>query len=136
MTDRKTQRKNKTNLVIKWPSHDDYFVISPGDDGSMASKALMTLNPEFVEITLRVRLKKAIEEDKLVVEIGSKNTGKGRPIKAFAMTPVSQLVREKAKHDGIIPPDSKSTPIIKVSSNPIMTESIPVTNIINQPVLT
>jgi len=136
MTDKKTQRKNKTNLVMNWPANDDYFVITSGPDGSMKSKSLWALNPDFIEITLRVRLKKAIEEDKTVIEIGSKNTGKGRPIKAFAMLPLNPLVVEKAKHDGIVPPDSKSTPIIQVSTNPVVTSLAPVINITNKLVTT
>lgn len=130
MNDRKTQRKNKTNLVMKWPTNDDYFVISPGYDNSMAHKALMTLNPDFIEITLRVRLKKEIEEKKTVVEIGCKNTGFGRPIKAFVMTPVNQLAMEKAKADGIML-NSQPVSVIRVTpSTPVtVVFPTPVTNI-------
>lgn len=127
MNDRKTQRKNKTNLIMKWPPNDDYFVISPGYDDSMAHKALMTLNPDFIEITLRVRLKKEIEEKKTIVEIGCKNTGFGRPIKAFVMLPVNQLAMEKAKADGIML-NSQPVSIIHVTS-PTSVLQTSVTNI-------
>ena len=92
---------------MKYPSNNEYFTI----------KSLWAINPDFVEITLRVRLKKAIEEEKTVVEIGCKNTGNGRPIKAFAMTPVNPLVLEKAKTDGIML-QSMTLPVIQVTSKP------------------
>jgi hypothetical protein len=124
MTDRKTQRKNKTNLVMTWPANDEYFTI----------KSLWkVLNPDFVEITLRVRLKKAIDGEGCPVsvkEIGYKNTGFGRPIKVFVTLPVNPLAVEKAKADGIML-NSPSVPVIQVNpSTPITVVSpIPVTNI-------
>ena len=45
---KKTDRKNKTNLTITWPT--SIFTI----------KELNDKNSEFVEITLRVRLRTAI----------------------------------------------------------------------------
>lgn len=122
MTERKTQRKNRTNLVMKWPSKDEYFTIPSLWKG---------LNPDFIEITLRVRLKKAIEEEKTVAEIGSKNMGFGRPIKIFAMTPVSPTVLEKAKNDGVIL-NSPSVPVVQINSNTpltVVTPTTPVTNV-------
>jgi len=91
ITIKKTQRKNKTNLTLSWPENTEYFTI----------KDLCTLNPEFVEITLRVRLKKALDEEKIVGVIGSTNPGKGRPSLVFAMRPVIQSVLDKAKAAGI-----------------------------------
>ena len=49
----KTTRKNKTNLTIIWPANTEYFT----------TETLHALNPNFINITLRVRLKKAIEEE-------------------------------------------------------------------------
>ena len=63
---KKTDRKNKTNLTVTWPTN--IFTI----------KELNEANSEFVEITLRVRLKKAIETGD-VNEIGVLHNGKGRP---------------------------------------------------------
>lgn len=107
---------------MKWPKNDEYFTI----------KSLWDSNPEFVEITLRVRLKKAIEEEKTVTEIGCKNTGFGRPIKAFVMLPVNPLAVEKAKADGIML-NSPSVPVIQVTPSTPLTvvspSSAPVTNI-------
>lgn len=95
----KTDRKNKTNLTVTWPTHGGYFTI----------KDLMACNPEFIEITLRVRLDKAIKKDKTVEIIGYKNTGKGRPTMVIAMTPVSNELREQAVKDGILHPDFNPT---------------------------
>ena len=49
---------------------------------------LHRLNPCFVEITLRVRFAKEIENGK-VAEIGSLNGGMGRPKKVFTLTPIT-----------------------------------------------
>jgi hypothetical protein len=115
MSERKTNRKNKTNLVMKWPSKDEYFTI----------KSLMLSNPEFVPITLRVRLKKAIDEEALVEEIGYKNCGKGRPVKAFAMKPVTQSAKDKALADGITLESPASVPVVQI--NPTIPQ--PTTNV-------
>jgi hypothetical protein len=134
MINRKTQRKNKTKQVITWPKHDEYFTI----------KQLVALNPHMLtnankpsDITIRVRLKKAIDGDgmpKMVAEIGSKNTGLGRPIKAFAMMPVSPIVLKKAENDGIMPVSANLTPVIQVTSTtPAVSQTpvVAVTNIVN-----
>jgi hypothetical protein len=107
MNERKTSRKNKTNLVVNWPTNDEYFTID----------SLSARNPDFVNITLRVRLQKAIEEDKSVAVIGRRNGGKGRPKLAFAMRPVHQAALDGAKADGIFLDDeSKLIPVMEVNS--------------------
>jgi hypothetical protein len=83
------QKKNKTNQVVTWPTVSLFSI-----------KELHRLNPKFVEITLRVRLGKAIESGK-VVEIGSIPGEKGRPQKVFSMTPVTQLTLNKARAEQI-----------------------------------
>lgn len=126
MTERKTTRKNKTNLVMTWPSNDQYFTI----------ESLSQLNPDFVNITLRVRLKKAIETDGLVEEIGYKNHGKGRPTKAFAMKPASKEAIEKAIADGITI-EAPASPVTVVQINPDKTQDttpMPVTKILGSTV--
>ena len=99
MNIRKTQRKNKTKQIIAWPSNNDYFTI----------KTLVTMNPHMLtsapkssDITLRVRLNKAIYEENLVSVIGHRSCGKGRPELVFAMKPVTQFAIDKAKIDNII----------------------------------
>lgn len=86
---KKTNRKNKTNLVMKWVKN--FFTI---DD-------LHAANPNFVEITLRSRLNSAKNENQ-VAEIGCIHKGKGRPKLVFAATPVSKDVLESARKSGVI----------------------------------
>jgi len=111
MNIRKTQRKNKTKQVIIWPSNDDYFTI----------KNLITLNPHMItssgsDITLRVRLNKAICDDGLVGVIGHKNCGKGRPELVFAMKPIKQIAADKAKLDGIMIDTPRTITVVNISS--------------------
>lgn len=79
MSNKKTDRKNKTNLTVTWPSNDTYFGVSD----------LTNLNKDFIAITLRVRLKNALDEG-VVTQIGTVHGGKGRPKLAFAMNPVTE----------------------------------------------
>ena len=85
----KNIRKNKTNQEVKW-STSALFTI----------QELWTLNPAFKEITLRVRLTKEIEAGK-IAEIGSIPGGKGRPLKVFSLTPITNLTLERARAKGI-----------------------------------
>lgn len=124
--DKKTERKNKINQVIVWPSRDEYFTID----------SLIKSNPHMLtvsgsDITLRVRLSDAITKKSIVAPIGTLNSGKGRPKLAFALTPVTQNALDKAKSDGIILLDeSKLIPIMEVTSklnvNPNVVEVVPV----------
>jgi hypothetical protein len=68
----------------------------------------LTTNGDFKEITLRVRVKNAIE-DATIVEIGTINTGKGRPKLAFAMAPVTEKALESAKAAEVLLKDCYST---------------------------
>lgn len=111
----KTDRKNKTNLVMNWPEHGKLFTI----------KDLLAANPEFVEITLRVRVDKAIKKENTVAIIGYKNTGKGRPTMIMAMNPVTQELLDSAYASGIQPPEIK--PIVSVIdvTTPVSTSDVP-----------
>jgi len=86
---KKTNRKNKTNLVVKWPT--SHFTIDE----------LNKLNPDFINITLRVRLKNAFD-GKQVVELGTKHIGKGRPKLVFAVAPVSDKTIRSARSEDIM----------------------------------
>ena len=110
---KKTDRKNKTNQVIKWPSADSFFTI----------KTINVDNSDFKEITLRVRLKNALEEG-LISELGTIHGGKGRPTIAFAMTPVSPKAIEAAKNAEVLLHDRYMVNIvnIKVDSTSSQTE--------------
>ena len=117
MTNKKTERKNKTNQVVKWPT--SYFTI----------ESLNKQNSDFVNITLRVRLNTAIE-DKKVVSIGVIHAGKGRPKLAFACAPVDSSVIESARTGGVMLHESFNS--VKVTtidgqSTPVTQPTAPVT---------
>ena len=91
MSNKKTDRKNKTNLTVTWPSNDTYFGVSD----------LVNLNKDFIAITLRVRLKNALDEG-VVTQIGTVHGGKGRPKLAFAMSPVTETAINSARTAGVV----------------------------------
>jgi len=126
MNERKTQRKNKTKQVISWPSHDTYFTI---DSLIESNKHMLTSSGS--DITLRVRLNKAITEEPFeVAVIGQRNSGKGRPQLVFAMRPVRQVSIDKANSDGISIAMAKVMPVMEISQQPTSIPTItPVVNI-------
>jgi hypothetical protein len=95
---KKTDRKNKTNLTVTWPSNDTYFGVSE----------LTNLNKDFIAITLRVRLKNALDEG-VVTQIGTVHGGKGRPKLAFAMSPVTESAITAARSAGVVLVDKYNT---------------------------
>jgi hypothetical protein len=95
---KKTDRKNKTNLTVTWPSNDTYFGVSE----------LSNLNSDFIAITLRVRLKNALDEG-VVTQIGTVHGGKGRPKLAFAMSPVTETAVTAARAAGVVLVDKYNT---------------------------
>lgn len=95
---KKTDRKNKTNLTVTWPSNDTYFGVND----------LAQLNKDFIGITLRVRLKNALDEG-IVSQIGTVHGGKGRPKLAFAMSPVSAAAITSAQTAGVMLVDKYNT---------------------------
>lgn len=110
------QKKNKTNQVVTWPSIALWSI-----------KELHRLNPKFVEITLRVRLAKAIESAQ-VAEIGCIPGEKGRPQKVFTMTPVTQLTIDRARSEQINLVDNadKLVQVVSVSNQPLPSKVNPV----------
>ena len=88
-TIKKTNRKNKTNLVVNWLK--GFFTIDQ----------LKAANPNFVMITLRSRLNSA-KKDNIVSEIGCMHNQKGRPKLVFATAPVSSEVLDAARQAGVI----------------------------------
>lgn len=110
----KNTRKNKTNQVLNMPKTPYYKL-----------QELFALNPQFnAEITIRVRHTKEIEAGR-VAEIGSMPGGKGRPLKVYAYTPVSQATLNRAKASGMNPVDNVEKLINAIS----VTSPSPVTNI-------
>ena len=109
---KKTDRTNKTNLVITWPTN--IFTI----------KELNAINTDFVEITLRVRLKKSIDMGE-VSELGVLHNGKGRPTLVLVHGIITKTHVADAKSKGVILKDGVSVHVINISnnSNPIINES-------------
>lgn len=87
------EQKNNTKNKIIWP-RKMHFTIDE----------LFALNPQFnAEITLRVRItgeNGEIVKGK-VAEIGCIRGQQGRPQKVYALTPITKIILEKAKADGI-----------------------------------
>lgn len=111
--DKKTQRKNKTNMTVNWPSEDEYWTI----------RDLLKNNPQFTApITLRVRLTNAIKKHNTVAVIGDKMNSKGRPEMVLAMRQkdgtVKQSVIEAAKADGIRTNEVAPVVIANISPTP------------------
>jgi hypothetical protein len=106
---KKTDRKNKTNLTVTWPSN--IFTI----------KELNAQNPDFVEITLRVRMKKAIDSSE-ITEIGVLHNGKGRPTLVFVHgTPTKEHI-EEAKSRQVILKNPPTVNVIKITNIPTVVD--------------
>ena len=76
-----------------------------------------------MEITLRVRLKNSAEKGQ-VVELGTKNLGKGRPQSVYAVAPVSQEIMESAKAFGVMFHESLTVKVVDVKENTTPAEKI------------
>jgi len=129
MNIRKTQRKNKTKQIVSWPSNDTYFTIT---DLVAANSHMLTSAEKPSDITIRVRLSKAIAEENLVAVIGQKHSGKGRPQLVFAMRPVKKSVVEKASSEGISTIEmAKIMPVMEITnqSSSVTPTVTPVSNI-------
>jgi hypothetical protein len=109
-------RKNKTNQSVIWPTVSPFTI-----------KDLQKLNPKFVNITLRVRLTNAIEDEK-IVEIGAVPGGKGRPQKVFSLTPVTKTVLDTATAAGINLVDNAEKKLVNVVSVTNTPQVSPVTS--------
>jgi hypothetical protein len=112
----KTERKNKIGLTVNWIK-DDYFTI----------KDLMAANSDFKEITLRVRLNKAIEKGE-VVKIGDLMGGKGRPEIVMTMAPTLPAILEKAKNNEKIAIHKQDTLTPVAQINALTANTTPVVN--------
>lgn len=108
---KKTDRKNKTNLVVTWPTN--VFTI----------EELNNANPDFVNITLRVRLKNAID-DGLVGEVGYLHNGKGRPRIVLACTPITDKHILEAKNRGCVLKDGISVSVVNIDNKVVETTSV------------
>lgn len=86
---KKTERKNKINLVVKWPT-SPFFTLED----------VFSLQPDAKRITLRVRFGKELTAER-AVEIGSKTGEQGRPRKVYAFTPVPESTLKLAQSQRI-----------------------------------
>jgi hypothetical protein len=102
---KKTDRKNKTNQTINWPSN--IFTI----------KELNAQNPDFVEITLRTRMKKSMDSGE-ITDIGVLHNGKGRPTLVFVYGTVTNEHIEEAKSRQVILKDVSNVNVIKITNTP------------------
>jgi len=119
--DKKTQRKNQTNLQVNWPPDNSYWTV----------KDLIDKNPQFTAaITLRVRLTNAIKKFNTVAVIGDKMNSKGRPEMVLAMRQkdgtVRQSVIDAAKADGIRVNDVAPVVVANINAS-VQTPPTPVT---------
>ena len=111
-----SKEKSKVNRPVVWPQPGTLFSI----------KELHTLNPEFPEITLRVRVTNAIEKDKTVSFVGHKNKQKGRPTMILTVGSVTTDVINKAIADGVQVADSTKALVNVINvKTPISTEDNP-----------
>ena len=85
---KKTDRKNKTNQAVTYPSC--IFTI----------KELNELNPDIVTISLRDKVKKAIKRGELNV-IGVLPNGKGRPTLVHVFGSITKSIIDEAKSKGV-----------------------------------
>jgi hypothetical protein len=86
---KKTNRKNKTNLIVNWPK--GWFTVD----------SLLADNSDFVKITLRVRVGNALKE-KALTTLGTLKGSKGRPKLVFSTAPVSSETIDSAKEAGVL----------------------------------
>lgn len=86
---KKTNRKNNTNLSVKWM------------EGHFTIKQLWGNNPDFKEITLRSHLNKAIESKK-VAKIGFMQNPKGRPELVLSTLPITREIIDNARKSGVV----------------------------------
>lgn len=92
-----TKKKNAVN--IEWPSNSHFTV-----------EDVQTKYPDVVNITLRFRVKKAVE-NKEIVQIGKIKPAIGRPRIVFAAANPSKELIEAAKAAGVLLNDEPKTAI-------------------------
>lgn len=115
---KKTDRKNKTGLNVKWP------------DGIFTIEECHTANPEFINITLRVRIKNAISDGTLN-EIGYLHNGKGRPRLVLVNGPITQEHVAEAKSRTVILKKDLSVNVMNISAPSAVQESEATTEEVN-----
>jgi hypothetical protein len=121
----KTTKKNKAPL--EWPSNVHF---------TMKDLFSKYPTPDYVEITIRFRVKRGLE-DKDIVTIGKIKPAIGRPLLVFARANPSKELLEAAKAAGVIPLDDRRTslPVGDVKVPVAKTEVTPTTKIMATPLV-
>lgn len=116
----------KSGVVIEWPT-DTHFTVK-----NMESKYT-----DMVPITLRFRLKKAVENKEIVL-IGKVKPAIGRPCLVFAKNNPSRELLENATKAGVLPIEDKkssvtvaevkaakktTTPAVEVNTTPVVIDT-------------
>lgn len=111
-----SKEKNKVGAEVVWPVEGTLFSI----------KDLHQSNPSFVEITLRTKVTKAIE-NKTISFVGSRNQKKGRPTMIFTVGPLTKDVLNKASDENVQIADSTKAlvNVIKVNTPVSIEEPTP-----------
>lgn len=100
---KKTDRKNKTGLNVNWPK------------GIFTIDECHKNNPDFVNITLRVRIKNAIS-DGTVNELGHLHNGKGRPSLVLVYGAITQEHVAEAKSRSVILKSNLSVNVMNINA--------------------
>lgn len=101
---KKTNRKNKTNQVVTWPT------------GIFTHKDAMAINSHFESITLRTRINGA-KKDGTVTHVGVIRNGMGRPSDVYAYGPVTQVHLDEAKNRQVILAKDLSVNVLSISKD-------------------
>lgn len=118
----KTDRKVRTSVDVVWPT-TLYFTTAD----------LIGLNPNFKKITLRVRLKKAVDELRSVAVIGTLKGLAGRPALVYTLTPVAKAAVDEAVANGVVlVSESELVKILDV----VPSSTVPVVNSVEQTAIT
>ena len=109
-----TTKNKKSTVTIEWPT--SHFTIED----------VQTKYPDSVNITLRFRVNKALENKEIVL-IGKIKPSIGRPKKVFAKANPTKELIEAAKAAGVIGGDTTTVTVAQVSSDKNTKSVVPAT---------
>ena len=103
----------KNQVAIEWPTNTHFTI-----------EELCKKYPSFIEITLRFRVKRALENKEIVV-IGKVKPAIGRPKLVFVKANPTKEVLEAATKAGVLPPteikSTSSVPVTDVTATTVET---------------
>ena len=109
-----TTKNKKSTVTIEWPT--SHFTIED----------VQTKYPDSVNITLRFRVNKALENKEIVL-IGKIKPSIGLPKKVFAKANPTKELIEAAKAAGVISGDTTTVTVAQVSSDKNTKSVVPAT---------